>query len=353
MLQLRTGLTIGPNSPIRINCNIGCNCPSEYNSELEKLSLLKNNGELPDTMMDLSLVHLEQPLYLSVRDELGLPFGTVLSYHDFDKANGLVWEKTKNNLLQLCRDGVSFVTIHFTADADLLDIAKKERKIPVTSRGGGIVLYDTLHNKRKQNIFREHIDEIVEMVLTYNVVVSLGTTYRPGSTLDACDTVHIEETMRQLSLINYLKKKGVKVMAENVGHISLDKLATHANLLRQFNVPIMPLGPLLTDYAENQDHVANAIGAVVAASMGVADILNCVTRYEHSQSTISSEVTLEAIRTARLAAHIINLSRGIGESVDKEKLITEKRVGSLSCFASQDSCVRCSMVCPLKLFSND
>ena len=33
-------------------------------------------------------------------------------------------------------------------------------------------------------------------------------------------------------------------MIENVGHISLDKLTKHAELLKESNAPIMPLGPL-------------------------------------------------------------------------------------------------------------
>ena len=55
---------------------------------------------------------------------------------------------------------MSFITVHFTADVDLFRQAKTERKIPITSRGGGIVLYDTEQNQRKKNIFREHIEEI-------------------------------------------------------------------------------------------------------------------------------------------------------------------------------------------------
>ena len=60
---------------------------------------------------------------------------------------------------------MSFITVHFTADVDLFRQAKTERKIPITSRGGGIVLYDTEQNQRKKNIFREHIEEIIDMIV--------------------------------------------------------------------------------------------------------------------------------------------------------------------------------------------
>lgn len=353
MLTLKNGLTIGHTEPTRVNCNIGCSRLSDYDKEIRKLHLINESGILPDMMMDLSLVELDKPLYLSVRDDLGLPFGTVLSYQPFDKSIGLNWKRTKQHLLKLCNEGLSFVTIHYTADIDLFEEAKKIRKIPITSRGGGIVLYDTVLNSRKQNLFREYIDEIIDIVLEYDIVISLGTTFRPGTILDACDYIHIEETKRQLDICRYLQKRKVKVMVENVGHISLDKLFTHAELLRQFNAPIMPLGPLPTDIAVNEDHIANAIGSTVAASMGVAHIINCISRYEHSNSDISADATIEAIRSARIAAHIADITRNVPRAVLKEQLLTDIRASIHSCFADGTLCPRCSNVCPLKMFSDD
>lgn len=351
--KLNTALSIGGSYPTRVNCNIGCNSKKEYQIELAKLRFLKENGDLPDMMMDLSLVDVERPLYLTIRDELKLPFGTVLSYHGFNKLEGLSWEKTKAELLKLCEENISFVTIHFTADWDVFQKAKLLRKIPMTSRGGGIVLYDSLCNHLAHNIFRKHIDEIAEIALKYDVAISLGTTFRPATIFDACDEVHIEETNRQLSICQYLQNQGVKVIVENIGHIALDKLYQHVNLLKSFHAPIMPLGPMPTDYAVNQDHISNAIGSSVAAYLGVAHIINSVTRYEHSQSSISAEVTLEAIKAAKVAAHIADVSRQIPEALNKDKYLTDKKACLQKCFANSMNCDRCSSVCPLKILSDD
>ena len=236
MITFKNGLTIGGDSPIRINCNIGCNEKEDFESELSKLEFIKACNELPDMMMDLSLVELEYPLYKFIKDNLGIPYGIVLSYCKFTKSKGYQWENIRNAFLQLCNDGVSFVTIHFTADLDLFYKACRIRKIPVTSRGGGMVLYDSRINNRTQNIFREHIDEIAEIALKYDVVISLGTTFRPGTILDACDSIHIEETLRQLNICKLLQSKGVKIMVENIGHITLDKISTHSKLLSKFNM---------------------------------------------------------------------------------------------------------------------
>ena len=214
-----------------------------------------------------------------------------------------------------------------------------------------MVLYDCRINNRTQNIFREHIDEIADISLKYNVVISLGTTFRPGTILDACDSIHIEETLRQLNICKLLQSKGVKVMVENIGHITLDKISTHSKLLNRFNAPIMPLGPLPTDVAINEDHIANAIGASFAAYIGCAHIINCVTRYEHSKSAITQEATVEAIRAAKVAAHIADLSRNFNEANLYDTMITNNRMKEHSCFADSKNCTRCSTVCPLKLTS--
>lgn len=353
MITLKGGLTIGGNSPIRINCNIGCNSKTEIESEISKLKFIRSCNELPDMMMDLSLIELEDPLYNYIKSELGLPFGTVLSYRRFSKKEGLKWDNVRDSLIKLCNDGISFITVHFTADLDLLVQANKVRHIPVTSRGGGITLYDAQINHRAQNIFREHINEIAEIALDYNIVISLGTTFRPATIFDACDSIHIDETLRQLDICRLLQDKGVKVMVENVGHITLDKIETHSRLLKEFNAPIMPLGPLPTDAAIDEDHISNAIGSSFAAYLGCAHVINCVTRYEHSESTITQQATIEAIKAARLAAHIADLSHNVNKATLQDVQITKDRVKKHSCFTSGDTCERCSIVCPLKLISND
>ena len=351
MIAFKDGLTIGGDSPIRVNCNIGCNKIEDIQSEISKIEFIQSCNELPDMMMDLSLIELEEPLYNYIKNNLGLPFGVVLSYHRFTKSKGYQWEDIRDAFLQLCYDGVSFVTIHFTADLDLFSRANQIRKIPVTSRGGGMVLYDSRINNRTQNIFRENIDEIANIALKHNVVISLGTTFRPGTILDACDSVHIEETLRQLSICRLLQSKGVKVMVENIGHITLDKIATHSKLLSKFNAPIMPLGPLPTDAAINEDHIANAIGATFAAYIGCTHIINCVTRYEHSKSAITQDAIIEAIRAAKVAAHIADLSRNINKVYLYDAFITNNRIKEHSCLTDSNNCTRCSTVCPLKLTS--
>lgn len=350
LITLRNGLTIGLGAPVRVNCNIGCNSESEYIEELKKIETIKASGSIPDMMMDLSLVRMPKPLYVVAREELQAEIGTVLSYLHFSKETGLQWEVCRDYLYELCENGISFVTIHFTASRELLDLAKSTRKIPVTSRGGAMCLYDCMKNER-DNIYMQHIDEIAEIVRRYDVTISLGSTFRPANIFDACDEAHIKETQAQLEVSRYLHRKGVKVMIENIGHIGLDKLEQHSDLLKQFGAPIMPLGPLPTDDAIGTDHVNNAIGSAFAAYWDCAHIINAVTRQEHTGALISADDTIEAICSARLAAHAVNVSRGM--ELEKDKMIVEKRVHKQSCLVSDSVCIRCNDCCPLKILNND
>lgn len=350
MIFLRHGLTVGQGAPVRINCNIGCNSETGYIEELKKIEAIKSSGFTPDMMMDLSLVRMPKPLYSIIQENLGIEVGTVISYLPFSKKRGLDWEECRDYLLELSLSGISFVTIHFTATLELFELARKIRKVPVTSRGGAMCLYDCMKYNH-DNIFMQHIDEIADIANKYDVAISLGATFRPANIFDACDEVHHRETQEQLRVCKYLEAKGVKVIVENIGHISLDKLEQHREMLQRFDTPIMPLGPLPTDFSIGFDHVNNAIGAAFAAYGNCAHIINAVTRQEHTGSPISVDDTIEAIRSAQLAAHIVNVAKGL--ELDEDKAIVERRYSLQSCMITGDKCVRCNEYCPLKLLNND
>lgn len=333
---------------IYLNCNVGCNSLANFDAELAKIKAIKESGFLPDMMMDLSLYKSPRPLYKYIQEIINIPVGTVLSYIPFSKSKGLVWDECKEYLEHLGRDGVSFVTIHFTANLELLQFAKS-RSYPTTSRGGGICLYDIQLNRRSVNLFMEHIDEIIEIALKYDLTISLGTTFRPGNIFDACDVAHIEETRQQLETCRYLQEQGVKVIVENVGHISLDKMEEHAKILQEFNAPIMPLGPIITDTSIGQDHISAALGAAFSIYWGAANIINCVTRNEHLTAEITAEDMIEAIRTMRVVQQSINIAKGQPKAIALEHEINKKRTEMHSCMISGVDCIRCMDVCPLRL----
>ena len=343
-------LKVGEAQPVRVNCNVGANTPEQMYYERERLKAIKESNQQPDTFMDLSIGQYEKPLYKEIVSEFGCPVGVVPAY-TFPTTLPITQEYALDTLRRLADDGLSFFSLHLTAKKDLLDLAKRTRTIPVTSRGGAIVLMRSIDDN-SENIWVSILPQIIDLAKEYGIVINLGTTFRPAGVDEACDEVHLRETEDQLKLCRMLQAEGVQVMVENVGHIGIDRLEKHCGLLRQFNAPIMPLGPLPTDCAENEDHIAAAIGATMMGYWNCAHIINCITRSEHTKSFFSIEETLEAIRTARIAAHIIDVARGINLEGETEML--DKRAKSQCCIVEEGKeCHRCSMFCPLKTIDTD
>ena len=344
------GIEIGDSQSVRVNCNVGANTPEQMVYERERLKAIKDSCLLPDTFMDLSIGLHDEPLYKDIIREFGCPVGVVPAY-GFPSYRITSQQDALDILKMLADDGIAFFTLHLTANRNMLEIAKRTRKIPVTSRGGAIVLKQAM-DSNSENIWVPILPQIVDLAKEYGIVISLGSAFRPAGIEEACDEAHLQETEEQLKYCKLLQKEGVQVMVENVGHITLNRLEEHCKRLRLFDAPIMPLGPLPTDCAENEDHVAAAIGTSMMGYWNCAHIINCVTRSEHTKPFFSIEETLEAIRTAKLAAHIIDVARGIDMEKDWEML--NKRAENRSCIIEEGrECHRCSMYCPLKTFESD
>ena len=345
-LKYKNGLLpVGGYSPVRVNCNVGANSARQMAYERKRLASIRDNGLLPDCFMDLSIGEYPLPLYKDILCDFGCPVGTVPAY-SFSASLRVTAERALDILKRQADDGVSFFTLHLTASEKLFNQALKTRKIPVTSRGGSIVLRQMLDTS-EENIWLSILPQIIDLAKVYGIAISLGTTFRPAGIAEACDEIHLSETHEQLKMCRLLQAEGVQVMVENVGHITLDKQEKHCELLRQFNAPIMPLGPIPTDCAEDEDHIASAIGASMMGYWGCAHIINCITRSEHTKSFFSIEETLEAIRTAKLTAHIIDVARGI--NVEQDNAMFEKRATMENCLDGDNGqCDRCAHYCPLK-----
>lgn len=338
-------LEVGQNSSVRVNCNVGINSEASRVYEAERLEAIKSSDSQPDTFMDLSIGELNRPFYKEIQQRFNCPVGFVPSYL-FPTDRKLNKQQAINIIKQLADDGIAFITLHLTASKELYQQAKTTRRIPVTSRGGSVVLQQ-MKLTGANNIWQACLPEVSEIVKQYGMAISLGTTFRPAGIADACDKVHLEETEAQLKLCHTLQAEGVQVMVENVGHIAIDRLEQHCRRLRDCNAPIMPLGPSPTDCSVGTDHTAAAVGAAFMGYWGCAHIINCITRAEHTNSTFTIEETLDAIRSARVAAHIVDVAKGIGLKEDEK--IYEQRAKNRNCLSNNGQvCTRCDKLCPLK-----
>jgi len=324
---------------------VGINSETGRSYEIKRLEAIKNCEAQPDTFMDLSIGHYAKPFYKEIQERFDVPIGFVPSY--LLPCDSAITKSVALDIIKsLADEGIAFVTLHLTASTELYALAKATRKIPVTSRGGGVVLQQ-MWLSEGENIWRTCLPEIIEIAKSYGIVISLGTTFRPAGIHDACDEVHIKETEEQLKLCRMLQSERVQVMLENVGHIPIDCLEQHCKRLREFNVPIMPLGPTPTDSAIGNDHTAAAVGAAFMGYWGCAHIINCITRSEHTSPTFTIKETVEAIRCAKVAAHIVDVARGIG--LEEDEKVYEIRAKRRNCLVGMGvDCTRCDNLCPLK-----
>lgn len=339
---------VGKDLSIKINTSVGMSQLDEYDQEMRKIQLISESNIKPDLMMDLSIVKSKKRLYKQIQNTMGCPVGTIPHYLCFNNKYGIDRNELLEEIQKEAEDGVAFMTFHLTADYEKMKIALN-RKVPIISRGGSIILRDMLINNRKQNILMENYNEILKILKKYNVVMSIGTTYRPSAAIDALDEVHLRELKMQKDIIKRTRKAGVNVILEGIGHASMKQIESYVNIMRQdIYIPFMPLGPIVTDNAHGWDHIVNAVGAAFMAYNNGADIINSVTREEHTGGIPTVDSILEAINAAHVVVKIIDSVRFF----DKVNVESSQRLKN--CLGKDDNigCERCREECPFKLMDD-
>ena len=336
----------GKGLQLKINSSVGLSDESQFQNEVDKISKIASFDVLPDIMMDLSIISVKNPIYQIVQEKIGCPVGTVPVYVCFDSKKGIDKNKFLEEIEKQAQNGVSFMTLHFTAIDEIYRKTMK-RNISVISRGGSLVLRDLYLNKRKQNFLLEYFDDICKILKNNSVVVSVGTTFRPSTLYDALDEIQLSEIKMQKDIIKLLRKRGIPVMMEGVGHISLNDLKKYVKLIREdFYIPFMPLGPIPTDRAIGWDHVSAAIGASYMALLDGADIINAVTREEHTGGVPNTNSIYEAIKSAQVVVNSINDVRFF-EQYNKAQ--DGRKTNCMGIIKEDIGCERCKEECPFLL----
>lgn len=352
-------VAIGSRLLVKVNVSIGCSDKHGLPEELKKLETLSHLSYRPDVMMDLSIVRPQRPLYRSMIETFGGPVGTLPHYLCYSPGQGIDPSELLEEVQRQAEAGVAWMTLHVTPRTDIYEMAKQIRSIPSPSRGGSIVIHDMILNKRGESVLSLYFDKILSILGANEVAISIGAAFRPSTILEALDPVHRREIDIQGEYIREAHQQGVQVMTEGIGHATLDKVAEYVTIVRsRYRVPMVPLGPIPTDAAIGEDHVSNAIGSAYMALIGGADLINSVTREEHTGDIPSFESVIEGLRAARVAAHAVNIVRyPIQEAADIE--VADRRRQRWSCVVAGGlfdrpieevpgmGCTRCRRECPL------
>ncbi len=308
-------------------------------------------------LVDLSLSPLKTRLYERFSSFHSGPFGLLPHYLCAEGAR-LNLKKLHDELVRSAEAGVGYWTLHLTADADLFNLARNLRRLPTTSRGGGIVLRDAESRQSKTNSLLKILPSIVDLARKHSIAISLGSTFRPASTFQALDEVHRAETLRQLSLAKTLYESGIQVCVEGIGHAKLKTLSDYFSLVEasQFCPPVIALGPTPNDSAGRQDPIASAVALGALSPESSLGAFQAITSIEHSGGVPSPRVTKDALRIARAICDSINTDRGYAARSDRVGLHREYANSCVTPSGKGGSsyrklvsvgCSRCEEHCPL------
>lgn len=322
---------IGHGLKTKVNANLGTSsdCGS-IETELEKLRAAADAGA--DTVMDLSTGGELSAVRRAVMDGTSLPVGTVPVYQAALEAiqrDGAIVKMTVASLFsaieEQARDGVDFMTVHCGVTRAAIDRLKQQGRVTdIVSRGGAFLTGWILFNEQENPLY-EHYDRLLEIAREYDITLSLGDGFRPGSLADSTDRAQIQELLILGELVERAQKAGVQVMVEGPGHVPLNQIEANIKLEKSIckGAPFYVLGPLVTDVGAGYDHITGAIGGAIAAAAG-ADFLCYVTPAEHLGLPDTEDVR-QGVIASRIAGHAADIVKGVKGAAEWDRKMSEAR----------------------------
>lgn len=319
---------IGSRMRTKINVNLGisgdCN---NYDNEMKKVEMALKYGA--DAIMDLSNYGKTNTFRKQLIEKSPAMIGTVPMYDAIGYLEKDLLEITAKDFLKVVKahaeEGVDFMTIHAGINKRAIEAFRRDkRKMNIVSRGGSL-LFAWIMMTGNENPFYEYYDEVLEILRTYDVTISLGDALRPGSTADSTDAAQISELIELGDLTKRAWEKDVQVMVEGPGHMAINEIAANMTLQKRLchSAPFYVLGPLVTDIAPGYDHITSAIGGAIAASSG-ANFLCYVTPAEHLRLPDLQDVR-EGIVASKIAAHAADIANGIPYAREQDNRMSEAR----------------------------
>ena len=310
----------------KINANLGCSKDrSSLQEELRKLEVSLKYGA--DFVMDLTVGKDVSFIRQEMIKHSPVPLGTVPIYETVSRLEGSVPKMDMSLLLDVIEEqaeqGVDFMTLHAGLLRRHIPLAMK-RVMGIVSRGGSLMAEWMLEHD-KENPLYENWDKVLDILVKYDVTVSLGDGLRPGCLADASDEAQFEELSVLGELVKACRERGVQVMVEGPGHIPFNEIKMNMEKERElcFGPPFYVLGPVVTDIAPGYDHLVSSIGATAAATYG-ASLLCYVTPAEHLGLPTEEDVKQGCV-AYKIAAHAGDVARGFPGAADIDLKMSEAR----------------------------
>ncbi len=368
-----TPIAIGEGLKVKVNVNIGTtNKKSTIDEEIDKVRISEQAGA--DALMDLSTGSYIDDTRTSIIQTSHLPVGTCPIYqtgkNTLDKHKNIAKlskEKMFSDIEKHCKDGVDFITVHCALTRfALMQLQQQKRLMGIVSKGGAM-LACWMEATRKENPLYENFDELLDLLRSYDVVLSIGSALRPGCTQDSFDRAQSAETIVMGELVKRARETGVQVMVEGGGHIPLDKIIPTVKTIKEYTdfAPLFIHGPIVCDCAIGYDHITGAIGSSLAAYSGANFI--CSSRPMECLESATTVHIKNGITAAKISAQSADLAQEEENAVKRNKEIaiakteydwkkqTENSIDAtvfdgISPAKKKKPCTMCGAYCSMKSF---
>jgi phosphomethylpyrimidine synthase len=366
-------LAIGEGLRTKVNANIGTSGPCcGVQQEIEKLEVAVAAGT--DSVMDLSTGADYVEVRRAMLERSPVMVGAVPIYA---VATRLRLERKPlatmdvddlfRSIEDQCAEGIDYITVHCGVTREVVRrLEHFQRVMPMVSRGGSILMH-WMEKNDKENPLYQDFGVLLDIAYTYDVTLSLGDGFRPGTVVDATDGPQVEELIVIGELARRARERGVQVIIEGPGHVPLNQVVANVIIEKQIcdGAPFYLLGPLTTDIAPGYDHITGAIGGAIAAAAG-ADFLCYVTPAEHLCIPNASDVRA-GVMASRIAAHSADIAKGVmgalerdrQMSIYRQKLDWEGMMSQaldpewarqrVSLSSDEETCTMCGELCAVKL----
>jgi phosphomethylpyrimidine synthase len=366
-------LAIGEGLRTKVNANIGTSGPCcGVQQEIEKLEVAVAAGT--DSVMDLSTGADYVEVRRAMLERSPVMVGAVPIYA---VATRLRLERKPLAIMDVddlfrsiedqCAEGIDYITVHCGVTREVVRrLEHFQRIMPMVSRGGSILMH-WMEKNDKENPLYQDFGVLLDIAYTYDVTLSLGDGFRPGTVVDATDGPQVEELIVIGELARRARERGVQVIIEGPGHVPLNQVVANVIIEKQIcdGAPFYLLGPLTTDIAPGYDHITGAIGGAIAAAAG-ADFLCYVTPAEHLCIPNASDVRA-GVMASRIAAHSADIAKGVmgalerdrQMSIYRQKLDWEGMMSQaldpewarqrVSLSSDEETCTMCGELCAVKL----
>lgn len=319
---------VGDDMRVKINVNLGISGDAkDYELEMQKVKMALDMGA--ESIMDLSNYGKTNTFRTKLVEVSPAMIGTVPMYDAIGYLEKDLLDITAQDFLKVveahAKEGVDFMTIHAGINRRAVEAFMREgRKMNIVSRGGSL-LFAWMKMTGNENPFFAFYDDVLDILRTYDVTISLGDALRPGCIDDASDAGQIAELIELGNLTKRAWEKDVQVMVEGPGHMAMNEIAANMEMEKRLchGAPFYVLGPLVTDIAPGYDHITSAIGGAIAAQAG-ANFLCYVTPAEHLRLPDLDDVR-EGIIASKIAAHAADIALGLSGARDRDNAMAEAR----------------------------